>query len=91
MDGTITKSSVSIRIDSEILKQLKEEAKKENTSLSDYLEALFRRIGYKAQRSNETVIPELKDKIERAREDYKNGKGTVCRTAEESKVFFESL
>ena len=91
MDTTITKSTASIRIDSSLLKQLKEEAKEENRSLGSYLEALLFRMGYSVQRKEETATPELKAKIEKARADYKKGKGKVCKTVEESMAFFDSL
>lgn len=91
MDTTITKSTASIRIDSSLLKQLKEEAKEENRSLSSYLETLLFRMGYGVRREEETITPELKAKIEKAREDYKKGRGKVCKTVEESMAFFDSL
>ncbi len=91
MDTTITKSTASIRIDSSLLKQLKEEAKEENRSLGSYLEALLFRMGYSVQRKEETATPELKAKIEKARADYKKGKGKVCKTVEDSMAFFDSL
>lgn len=91
MDTTITKSTASIRIDSSLLKQLKEEAKEENRSLSSYLETLLFRMGYSVQRKEETATPELKAKIEKARADYKKGKGKVCKTVEDSMAFFDSL
>ena len=91
MDTTITKSTASIRIDSSLLKQLKEEAKEENRSLSSYLGALLFRMGYSVQRKEETATPELKAKIEKARADYKKGKGKVCKTVEDSMAFFDSL
>lgn len=91
MDTTITKSTASIRIDSSLLKQLKEEAKEENMSLGSYLEALLFRMGYGVRREEETITPELKAKIEKAREDYKKGRGKVCKTVEESMAFFDSL
>ena len=47
MNTTITKSSASIRINSGVLKQLKEEAKREDKSLSNYLEALLDEMGYR--------------------------------------------
>lgn len=47
MNTTITKSSASIRINSGVLKQLKEEAKREDKSLSNYLEALLYEMGYR--------------------------------------------
>lgn len=54
MNTTITKSSASIRINSGVLKQLKEEAKREDKSLSNYLEALLCEMGYRPY-NEETV------------------------------------
>ena len=94
MDTTITKSSVSIRIDSVLLKQLREEAQNENRSLSNYLETILYRVYHKASGGdNSTIAPslELKAKIDRAREDYRNGQGTTCKTVDDSVALFESL
>ena len=41
------KSTTSIRIDSSMLNQIKKEAKAENRSLSNYIETLFYRMGYR--------------------------------------------
>lgn len=38
-----------------------------------------------------TISEEFAQKIAKAREDYKLGKGTLCKTFEESKAFLESL
>lgn len=35
--------------------------------------------------------PALRAKIEKAREDFKNGKGVTCNTIEDSKALLESL
>ena len=50
MNTTLTKSAASIRINSGVLKQLKEEAKK----LSSYLETLLYEMGYRPY-NEETV------------------------------------
>lgn len=47
MDKIELKTSTSIRIDSGLLKQIKREAKAENRSLSNYIETLFYRMGYR--------------------------------------------
>ena len=41
------KSTTSIRVDSSMLNQIKKEAKAENRSLSNYIETLFYRMGYR--------------------------------------------
>lgn len=38
-----------------------------------------------------TISEELKQKIAKAREDYKEGKGVVCKTFEDSLSLLESL
>lgn len=53
MNTTLTKSAASIRINSGVLKQLKEEAK-EDKSLSSYLETLLYEMGYRPY-NEETV------------------------------------
>lgn len=41
---------------------------------------------------NDFVISEeLRKKIAKAREDYKNGKGVTCKTVGDSMAFFDSL
>ena len=92
MSITTVKSSISIRIDSMLLKQLKEEAQNENRSLSNYLETILYRIGYKEPKGDDgMLVHELKAKIDRAREDYKSGQGTTCKTVKDSVALFESL
>ena len=41
--------------------------------------------------SDLTISEEFKAKIAKAREDYKNGKGTTCYTIEESRALLEAL
>lgn len=38
-----------------------------------------------------TITPELQAKIDKARQEYKEGKTTACRTHEELDAFLESL
>lgn len=47
MITTGLKESTSIRIDAGLLAQIKEEAKADNRSLSNYLETLLYRMGYR--------------------------------------------
>lgn len=47
MKTTGIKSAASIRIDSGLLDQIKSEAKADNRSLSNYLETLLYRLGYR--------------------------------------------
>lgn len=54
MSTTGIKESTSIRIDRGILASLKSEAKAENRSLSNYLETLLYRMGYRPY-SEETI------------------------------------
>lgn len=54
MNTTTLKASTSIRIDANILLQIREEAKAENRSLSNYLETLLYRWGYRSY--NEETI-----------------------------------
>ena len=48
------KESTTIRIDASILETIKEEARAENRSLSNYIETLFYRLGYRPY-NEETV------------------------------------
>ncbi len=63
MNGATLKTSTSIRIDSDLLDQMKKEAKAENRSLSNYIETLLYRMGYRPY--NEETI--------KACEEAKNG------------------
>lgn len=54
MNVTNIKASTSIRIDANILSQIREEAKAEHRSLSNYLETLLYRWGYRPY-NEETV------------------------------------
>lgn len=54
MIATGLKESTSIRIDAGLLAQIKEEAKADNRSLSNYLETLLYRMGYRPY-NEETV------------------------------------
>lgn len=54
MNMTNIKASTSIRIDANILSQIREEAKAEHRSLSNYLETLLYRWGYRPY-NNETA------------------------------------
>lgn len=64
MNGAALKTSTSIRIDSDLLEQMKKEAKAENRSLSNYIETLLYRMGYRSY--NEETI--------KACNEAKNGK-----------------
>lgn len=54
MDKIELKTSTSIRIDSGLLKQIKREAKAENRSLSNYIETVFYRLGYRPYNEDTT-------------------------------------
>lgn len=54
-----SKESTSIRIDASLLAQIKEEAKADNRSLSNYLETLLYRMGYRPY--NEETIQACRD------------------------------
>lgn len=58
-ESAIHKSVASIRIDSDILDTLKKEAKADNRSLSNYLETLLYRLGYR--KDNATTLEALKE------------------------------
>ena len=60
---TQSKSSMSLRIDSGVLSQIKEEAYSKNRSLSNYVETLLYRMGYRPH--NEETIQACKDARER--------------------------
>lgn len=48
MDNIELKASTSIRIDASVLEQIRSEARAENRSLSNYIETLLYRMGYRA-------------------------------------------
>ena len=47
MDNIELKASTSIRIDASVLEQIRSEARAENRSLSNYIETLLYRMGYR--------------------------------------------
>lgn len=53
------KESTSIRIDAGLLAQIKQEAKADNRSLSNYLETLLYRMGYRPY--NEETVQACRD------------------------------
>lgn len=55
MSAIELKTSTSIRIDSSLLNQIKREAKAENRSLSNYIETVFYRMGYRPN-NEETLM-----------------------------------
>lgn len=63
MNNIELKTSTSIRIDSGLLEQIKREAKAENRSLSNYIETLFYRMGYRPY--NEDTIKACLDAQEK--------------------------
>lgn len=72
------KGTVSIRIDVELLEQIKREAKEENRSLSSYLEGLLYRFGYGTpdQTSPDLTVEEQRA-IRQGLDDIRNGRFTV--------------
>ena len=55
MIGNNIKASTSIRIDANLLSQIREEAKSEHRSLSNYIETLLYRLGYRPY-NEETLL-----------------------------------
>lgn len=47
MDSTELKVTTTIRIDASVLEQMRSEARAENRSLSNYIETLLYRMGYR--------------------------------------------
>lgn len=63
MSATGLKESTSIRIDAGLLAQIKADAKAENRSLSNYLETLLYRMGYRPY-NEETIQACREGKLE---------------------------
>ena len=59
MNTTALKASTFIEIDAGILSQIKEDAKSEHKSLSDYIESLLYRLGYRPY--NEETLEALQE------------------------------
>lgn len=83
------KTTTSIRIDSELLEFLREEAKAVNRSLSNYLENLL--LNFKKEHEEEELTPALKIKLEKGRKDIKDGKGILVSSKQELYDLMESL
>ena len=88
---TIEKSSAHFRIDAGVLEQLRAEAKHENRSLSNYIESIFYRIGYKPSSTQQVITPELQARIDKAREEIRSGNCTVIRSQEALNDYLDNL
>lgn len=75
------KTTASIRIDSELLNVLKNEAKAENRSLSNYIETVFYRFGYR--KDNAETLSAL--------QDAKDGKSAGIVDANSYETFLSSV
>lgn len=84
MNTTALKASTFIEIDAGILSQIKEDAKSEHKSLSDYIESLLYRLGYRPY--NEETLEALQE----AREGRCEGVvDTTSRESIEASLFGE--
>lgn len=71
-----SKVTTSIRIDEDLLQDLKQQAKAENRSLSNYLETLLSKCRYLVEENKEYSMEELDSLIAEARVDYEKGNTT---------------
>ena len=60
-------------------------------SLSNYIESIFYRIGYKPSSTQQVITPELQARIDKAREEIRSGNCTVIRSQEALNDYLDNL
>lgn len=92
MSTTTLKTPTSFRLDTSLLNLLKDKAKESHQSLNSFVERILMEVmQHSENKSCNSITPELKVKINQARENYKNGNYISCSTQEELHSLLESL
>ena len=92
MSSSTVRGTTSFRLPSELLKELKERAKATNCSLNNYVESILTDVMRKDKSVEENVItPDLQAKIDKAREEHKNGETLCFDTAQDAIAWMEAL
>lgn len=92
MSTTITRVPTSFRLPTELLEELKESAKAANRSLNNYVEGILMDVMKKTKKKEKNVItPALQARLDKAREEIRNGQCVTLKTQEEVDKYFASL
>lgn len=78
----------SFRLPAELLEELKECAKATNRSLNNYVESIL--MDFKTMKEN-VITPDLQAKLDKAREEHKNGETLCFDTAQDAIAWMETL
>lgn len=90
---TVARIPASFRFQSTLLDELKAKAKASNRSLNNYVESLLINLLHPATPvvDDNTITPELQEKINEARAEYVKGNFVRCSNKQELKDFLDSL
>lgn len=92
MDNSTVRVSTSFRLQEGLLQELKECAKAANRSLNNYVECILLDVMKNAKAKDESVItPELKAKIDKARDEHERGETLRFETAQDAINWMEAL
>lgn len=92
MNTTISRVPTSFRLPSELLEELKECAKATNRSLNNYVEGILVDVMRKTKKKNENIItPALQARLDKAREEIRNGECVTLKSQEDVDKYFASL
>ncbi len=92
MSTTISRVSTSFRLPPELLEELKEYAKATNRSLNNYVESILTDVMRKTKKEEvNTITPALQEKLDKAREEIRNGQCVTLRSHEDIDKYFASL
>lgn len=82
----------SFRLPAELLEELKECAKATNRSLNNYVESILMDFMSKNKTMEENAItPDLQAKLDKAREEHRNGETLCFDTAQDAIAWMEAL
>lgn len=88
MSTSTLRVPTSFRLPAELLEELKECAKATNRSLNNYVESIL--MDFKTMKEN-VITPDLQAKLDKAREEHKNGETLCFDTAQDAIAWMETL
>ena len=92
MKSSTLRVPASFRFQASLLDELKAKAKASNRSLNNYVESILMDFMSKNKTMEENVItPDLQAKLDKAREEHKNGETLCFDTAQEAIAWMEAL
>ena len=92
MKSSTLRVPASFRFQASLLDELKAKAKASNRSLNNYVESILMDFMSKNKTMKENVItPDLQAKLDKAREEHKNGETLCFDTAQDAIAWMEAL